>query len=423
MMRAVARRCGAAAPGCLLPARCRPPPVPALRQPLGAASLLPAAARAPAPAPCWQERLVWRRPLPPGLRQPAACRRPQARFASAPAAPPAPPEPEDEDDLGYIEPDRTYFEILEDWWGIVMDYISPIRWSSWAIEGLYFSCGLPWWLAIVIVGGCLRMCLVPISLFCTRNAARMAQHGEEYQMLKEKKKRIDRSTELDDRERAMQSNSMKMQLDAMQEKGGFKEWYTYLSFVNFVPLLCLYYALRAVIRRHDSTTEGGVLWFTDLTEADPYCILPTVAFAVIVLTAEVQGAQSTDTVRGFTAIIQRWGTRFAGLLGVYMFSATPAATVLAFMSQGLVGFFPAMLLRNQQFRKWYKMPTTTPAPRSNLRDGPKPSLWKRWLKGGAGEDTVQLGGGLGNVAHVPREKLVSAAQFRPARQKKPAAPS
>ena len=37
----------------------------------------------------------------------------------------------------------------------------------------------------------------------------------------------------------------------------------------------------------ESFASGGILWFTDLTSADPYCALPALTMATFLLTIEV----------------------------------------------------------------------------------------------------------------------------------------
>jgi YidC/Oxa1 family membrane protein insertase len=73
-----------------------------------------------------------------------------------------------------------------------------------------------------------------------------------------------------------------------------------------------------VVRNHEeavpSFTSGGLLWFTDLTKADPYFILPVLSASILLAAGEVAArnvdAQQRQLMRllpvAFTALIARF---------------------------------------------------------------------------------------------------------------------
>lgn len=75
-------------------------------------------------------------------------------------------------------------------------------------------------------------------------------------------------------------------------------------------------------------TEGGVSWFTDLTMADPYYILPVASSAVFLLTVELGAA---DGMQGQDEALLRRMKNIFRALGVLMVPLTasfPQVTTL-----------------------------------------------------------------------------------------------
>jgi YidC/Oxa1 family membrane protein insertase len=95
---------------------------------------------------------------------------------------------------------------------------------------------------------------------------------------------------------------------------------------GFLPILVqmpVFITMYQVVRFHEETfptfASGGILWFTDLTKADPYFILPVLSASILVAAGEVSARNVDPQQRrlmrllpvAFTAFIARFP---AGLL-------------------------------------------------------------------------------------------------------------
>ena len=65
---------------------------------------------------------------------------------------------------------------------------------------------------------------------------------------------------------------------------------------GFLPVLVqmpVFITMYQVVRSHEETfpsfASGGLLWFTDLTRADPYYILPVLSASILLAAGEVSG--------------------------------------------------------------------------------------------------------------------------------------
>jgi YidC/Oxa1 family membrane protein insertase len=90
-----------------------------------------------------------------------------------------------------------------------------------------------------------------------------------------------------------------------------------------------------VVRSHEeafpSFASGGLLWFTDLTKADPYFVLPVLSASLLVMAGEVSARNVDPQQRrlmrfmpvAFTALIARFPA------GLFVYWVTSNAVTLA----------------------------------------------------------------------------------------------
>ncbi|XP_039274728.2 uncharacterized protein LOC120348624 [Styela clava] len=151
------------------------------------------------------------------------------------------------------------------------------------LEFVHTSTDLQWW-STIIIGTCIiRIVSMPLYIYTRKYSVRYNNHREELGELTEKASA------------AQLEGGMMQQMVARQK---LKDYYKTTGtgpirgfFVNSsmsVLFITCITALRQMCATPvPSMTEGGALWFTDLTSGDPYYALPILTGAVVGLTLNV----------------------------------------------------------------------------------------------------------------------------------------
>ena len=160
---------------------------------------------------------------------------------------------------------------------------TPVGWLQSMMEYIHIHTGLPWWGAIVASTFVLRAIIFPVMMRAQKNGVVLNNINPELQKLMKKQ-----------REYRQIGNKM------MSDQYGMKIWNLYQK-NNCNPLkmavmpllqLPLFLSFFIAIRKMaavpvESMKTGGVLWFQDLTVADPYYILPVLACGSFIASIEV----------------------------------------------------------------------------------------------------------------------------------------
>ena len=136
---------------------------------------------------------------------------------------------------------------------------------------------------------------------------------------------------------------------------------------GFLPLLIqmpifitLYYTVRSFESHVPGFVHGGLLWFTDLSRADPYFVLP-VLFAGIMLASQELVLRNVDSSqRGFMRIMP--------LVLATFLSRFPAALLLYYVTSNSVTFLQNLMIYGR--RETTVVPTaqnTKPQPGNSRR--------------------------------------------------------
>lgn len=182
-----------------------------------------------------------------------------------------------------------------------------------ALEAFH-ALGAPWWLSIVLLTLAVRGFLFPLTVKQVRNARAM-------QELK---------PEMDEIRRTHKDNRQKQQ-EAMMELYKERRMNPLAGFLPLLVQMPVFITMYRVIRHFEETLRGfdsgGLLWFTNLTTADPYFVLPVVSASIMVLAGEVSSKNVNPAQKRmmrflpvmFTAFIARFP---AGLFVYWITSNT-----------------------------------------------------------------------------------------------------
>jgi len=152
------------------------------------------------------------------------------------------------------------------------------------VELLHQTSGLPYWATIIGITLTLRTLLLPAAFSAMRNSARMANMKPELDVLTERMKtdpsRMDmHRTQLTALYKKYDTNPFKsLQFPLMQAP----------IFISF------FFGLRQMGDYYPAMKEGGTMWFTDLTVADPTMFFPIFAAGSFLTMIEL-GADGMQT--------------------------------------------------------------------------------------------------------------------------------
>ncbi len=133
--------------------------------------------------------------------------------------------------------------------------------------------GAPWWLSIIMLTVIVRSALLPLAIRQTKNMRAMQNLRPELQKLQKEHKEDPRK---------LQQETMKLHKERnVNPLGGC------LPVLVQIPILMVLYFTLKEFETLASFQTGGLLWFTDLTAADPFFILPIAYVLAMMASQEV----------------------------------------------------------------------------------------------------------------------------------------
>lgn len=166
---------------------------------------------------------------------------------------------------------------------------SPIGVLQNALEYMHVSLDLPWYVTIALSTVVIRFLLTPLVIIAQRNAANMRNVMPEMQEIQG---RINEARKMGNAIEFAQANQ---ELMALMQTKGFNPLKNMLIPFAQAPIFISYFiGIRRMVNAPvESLHTGGALWFTDLTMADPYYLLPVITCGTLALTIHL----GTDSAR------------------------------------------------------------------------------------------------------------------------------
>ncbi|KAK0720204.1 60Kd inner membrane protein-domain-containing protein [Lasiosphaeris hirsuta] len=216
----------------------------------------------------------------------------QARYASTqPSTPPAADVPPPSADLFSSPIDLEGADLLNitERIGFLKELGIEFGWGptscmQWILEHIYIDLGVPWWAAIVLMSVAIRVAIFKPSL-------EASIHSQILQDLRKHPRYENAMSRLKEAATSSERTGMteiRREINLMNKAAGLKAWKAFVPMIN-IPIgfgvLRLFRAMASL--PVPSLETGGILWFTDLTVADPYYILPVVAGVVFAVAMRV----------------------------------------------------------------------------------------------------------------------------------------
>lgn len=160
---------------------------------------------------------------------------------------------------------------------------TPVGWVQEGLEWLHISCGLPWWGAIIATTIVLRTLVFPLVIITQRNAGKLQNAMPKVQALQMK---ITEARQMGD---AMGTARYTQDLVMLMKKEDVNPLRQMAMPLVQAPIFLSYFiGVRQMVNAPvESLQTGGLWWFTDLTMADPYFILPLVTCSTMALTIQL----------------------------------------------------------------------------------------------------------------------------------------
>ena len=192
---------------------------------------------------------------------------------------------------------------------------------------LYFhqTLGAPWWLSIVMLTVIVRSLLFPLTVKQVKSMRAMQDLKPEMDRLRAKYR---------DNRQKQQEELMKLyQERQVNPLGGC------LPLVVQMPIfITMFYVIRGFDQTHPDFASGGILWFQDLTVADPYYLLPVLS-AVTMLAASEITAKNLEPQ-------QRWMMRILPVVFTVFLLSFPAGLFMYWITSNLVTLVQNYLIYN-----------------------------------------------------------------------------
>jgi len=230
----------------------------------------------------------------------------------------------------------------------------PTGWVQQGLDLIHANLGLPWWATIMLGTLILRTATVPIAIYNQKNAAQMQVHMPKLQELQGKLQEA--------RIRNDQLAIMRAGNDLMEfmKYSDVKPWKAMVGpFMQMPFFLSFFLAIRGLANYPlESMMYAGILWFPDLTIADPYYILPVFTAVTMFVTMELGIETGMRTAN--LGLIGRNVLRVVPFLSLIFTINFTSALTLYWATSNIISLGQSVILRQPTIRKALQLPAPPP---------------------------------------------------------------
>lgn len=217
--------------------------------------------------------------------------------------------------------------------------------------------GLPWVPAIALTTVAMRSMTLPLAIMQIKNTYRLSQARPEIEALLEHLK--------EEQARGNQNATAEYQgrVQAVWSKYGANPLKSLAGiFVQMPIFIGFFSALRAfAAHKVPSLTEGGALWFTDLTLPDPYYIMPVLAGLSMLATVELGALDGMQGQPESTQKRTKMVMRFVSLAIVPFTMNMPAGVFVYWVTSNIFSLIQTSALKNKTLKTVLGLPDLTKA--------------------------------------------------------------
>jgi len=284
--------------------------------------------------------------------------------------PDAPPPPPFKKSLMEMYQDH---ESLIDELGL-FQWFKPTGYFRYILESLHLHVGMEWWVAIACSTLALRLLTIWVPIMTQKVQAKVAEHAVE---LKEYRERADEAKR--EGNKLLLYQVMMEQKDFMRSKG-IRQSRQFMSIgLNAAIFATQFFAIKKMVKvNYPGLSEGGTLWFKDLTVADPYFVLPLISAASLFAVMKVgsETGQRSDTMAPGMRIVLQYGIPGVVLVASSQFSS---AILVYWATSNMISLGISFMFKTQVARNFFKLPSLAkPKPAEPTKDNAFKEYWKQY---------------------------------------------
>ncbi|KAH3666716.1 hypothetical protein WICMUC_005533 [Wickerhamomyces mucosus] len=218
------------------------------------------------------------------------------------------------------------------------------------LEIVHVSTGLPWWATITIVTLGVRAALFPLYVKSSDMMARNARIKPQLDIIQNKlMSSVDMS----------QSQVAVLERKKLLQEHGIKNRYLMAPLAQLPLAIGFFSGIRSMCNYPvDGFTDQGILWFNDLSAADPYLGLQCLSAAVIIgfmrLGGETGAQNFSPTMKKVFTILP--------LISIPATMSFSSGVVLYFLANSIFSIFQSFILKNKWFRNRMGLAEIVPPP-------------------------------------------------------------
>ncbi|KAF6724484.1 Mitochondrial inner membrane protein OXA1L [Oryzias melastigma] len=250
---------------------------------------------------------------------------------------------------------------------------TPVGLIQNLLEFFHMDLGLPWWGAIVVGTVLARLAVFPVIVKGQREAAKLNNVLPDITKLTTKMNEAKQSGNKFEFAKAYSELNMFQKKHDVNPLRGFL-----VPLVQAPVFISFFIALRKMAYLPvPSLQTGGMLWFTDLTAADPFYILPIAVTGTMFFILELGAESGIDNpnLRAMKTVF-----RIMPLIILPLTINFPTAVFTYWLTSNLFSLGQVALLRHPAVRRKFNIPEKIQHPASALpqNDGLIQSMKKGW---------------------------------------------
>ncbi|KAH9905042.1 60Kd inner membrane protein-domain-containing protein [Xylariomycetidae sp. FL2044] len=230
----------------------------------------------------------------------------------------------------------------------------PTACCEWVLEHAYISTGMPWWACLAFVAFAWRVVFFVPQMHGAKHTALMQKAQSKPEFRKAQQEFQDAAFRTKDQMAMLRARAT---MKSITQAEGASFWLPFIGFAMIPFNFGMFRLLRAMATVPVPSLEnGGLFWFTDLTVADPYFILPVCSIALTLLgfrqTMSANMKKSTPQMEAFTKALP-W------VLPPFVFLGTcwlPAALQWFFLVFAMSHLVQSTATINPGVRRYFQLP-------------------------------------------------------------------
>lgn len=155
----------------------------------------------------------------------------------------------------------------------------PTSLMQWLLEHVYIYTGLPWWASLGVVAVAIRAAMFVPALSANDTTQRMQELRKD-ERYAQAQARFQQAAMMTRDQQAMLAARREVRMIEMAN--GVKQWKLFVPLLQVPITIGAFRLLRGMAALPVPSLEtGGLWWFTDLTVADPFFVLPIMSSAFL----------------------------------------------------------------------------------------------------------------------------------------------